>query len=1111
MRIEAQASATRPDMSVLLSASAGSGKTHVLVGRMLHLLAAGVPPEDVSASTFTEKAAANMKDRLYGLLLGAVREGQAVDALLELLPSDLPYPLVKSPEDILSELTARPESPAMGTIHSQCLNILRQFPLEAGLTPGFGVMDESEFPVRRADAVDECMDRVVSAGLLDEYRILADAGITARQVRGLIKDALGRRAHLTKTATDRGGFGDMAVRLVAESADAGGLDAQLASVREQAARLAGFLTDNRAPLEANLKLFEAYAAAVDALSEATEVAGFVDAFGKAKPFFYTAEMSYKKGSPMTLAASKAIVKSGDGSLKGKAVDAAASAFKAEHDGYYDALREAVDALAASIDGKVAGRVLAAFYRLYALAEDVYSRANRQAGLVDFDDLEIHAYMLLAGPDSVKVQERFETKVRHHLVDEFQDTGEIQWGIIRRLTGEVFAGQGMEGLAASTLFAVGDEKQSIYRFRMANHDLMNRLRDNMESNIEAGRCAFPELTHNFRSAPEVLRVVDDTFSRLFGGYAASATVRVDARGSVKLNVVGRDEEPAALADSITSARGIPVWDSKTRGFRPAGYGDMAVLLRTRSRLGAYEDALRASGVPFKVVGGVGFFLQPEVRALTGLLNYMDDPADLLSLAGALKSPLFRLSDGVLEPLFGADDPLEKLAEISPDAHRLVAGWRAMVGVCPVGRLVEEIIEEAAAHFSFGVEGGAPALMNVEKLAGLAREYDRRGGGGGGLSGFTRWVREYRENTDLPTADVELPGMEEFVSVMTVHAAKGLEFPVVFIPGMDRKPRNNSGGFIAGMGEAPENAISTRALLGDNPAYGRLKETESEEEAGEGRRLLYVAMTRAMDHLFMYTGGKPGKEGGWKPAKGSWSDSLVEAAPASLFGVAGLPGDLSAAYRYPAEPPVYEHAAPAADAPAASRTSLPDAPFGPLKAGSGLSFISPSALAHPLPDTREAVRPYPATLRGSVIHAAIESFGRTGGYDVAATAARTPGFATLTREHGAALVADVTSVMEGLMADGQIREILSPGDGKHFELPLMLMRGYELVQGYADLVAVDGDRAVVYDFKSGLTGIPDAEISAAYAPQLDAYAHAVAGAFGVSTVDVRILLVDGIRLL
>jgi len=918
--------------------------------------------------------------------------------------------------------------------------------------------------------------------------------------------AFDKRPHIMKLAVDAGG----PERLMDIMRGSLNPDGHLATVNDfisggELQRLSGDLY-GRIPEGAPLK--NGYRSAVMALSAFEDLDGFKIAFERIKEFLFTKDGAARKHSPLSKEAARTAAVTADPSLKGKAKDEAAKALKEEHDTAYEKLRETVGKLARVADQADGARALLALLGLFFGAEKEYAAASRSDGLVDFDDLEICAYRLIMRPQYTGLMSLLEHRGSHFLVDEFQDTGELQWGIISRLASEAFSGSGAQGTASPTVFAVGDVKQSIYRFRMANRRLMDRLRMRMRDTIEPSGRDFPELDHNFRCAPEILRVVDETFSALLPGeYRPALGHRGNARGSVTLRLEPHASEPEALAEAVESALGLPVWDNDAYGTRPANYGDMSVLLRSRARLGSYEDTLRSRGIPFKVVGGVGFFRQPEVRAVIGLLGFIDDPSDPLRLAVALKSPLFGLSDKELEPLYGPAAPMDALAGISPAAFRLVSGWRSLAGVSPPGKVVARIIEETAAAFVFGLAYGPSALLNIEMLASTAAEFDRRGGVG--VAEFIEWVRAYREGPDIAGADVELPEYSEYVSVMTVHAAKGLEFPVVFLPGTDFVPRSAPGGFIAGTLEPGDMGVYTDSLMGDNPIYKKLKEQEKEETLDEAKRLMYVAMTRAMDHLCILAGCRPGRDGLYQPRKGSWAWLLTEAAPRSILPTTGDGMEFPASHHYPAVPLTGTRTFPV-EARTLGRfmDATPDPEMlAPLHPSTGLRFVSPSSLASSCALAPYATAPYPAALRGAAIHRAIEVYGRTGDLDAYGACASRQGFAAIGPEAAAALVADVERTVSRFLENDIVKKLFSPSEGRHFELPLMLIRGGEVVYGSADLVVVEDEAATVYDFKSGLAGLQEDKVAACYEPQLLAYSDAVKEAFGMRDVSSYIVLVEG----
>ena len=312
MRVEGQAAAARPDVSALLTASAGSGKTRALIARVLHLLAAGASPDEIAAITFTEKAAAQMKEKLHGFLAQAAWEGTPLAGALGIEAGDMPYPLVKSAEEIFSELM-RPDSLRMSTIHAFCLGLLRRSPLEAGLPAQFFVMDDSDAPIRREAAVEACFSALHDEGATGDLDTLAAAGINLRGLKTLLIAALSTRGQLSRLETDLGGLGAL-VRETADTAD-GWLEKNGGELGELSARMAALIGE--------YGFFEEdVEAAFTKLARPGVPDEFTDAFLALKPHFYNRKGELRK-SPLT---------------KGKAVELAgksgAAKLMEEHDRLY---------------------------------------------------------------------------------------------------------------------------------------------------------------------------------------------------------------------------------------------------------------------------------------------------------------------------------------------------------------------------------------------------------------------------------------------------------------------------------------------------------------------------------------------------------------------------------------------------------------------------------------------------------------------------------------------------------------------------------------------------------------------------------------------------------
>ncbi|HEX9859759.1 MAG TPA: 3'-5' exonuclease, partial [Nitrospirota bacterium] len=540
----------------------------------------------------------------------------------------------------------------------------------------------------------------------------------------------------------------------------------------------------------------------------------------------------------------------------------------------------------------AGQEAASLLRLYLRSEEKYQDSKLREGLLDFDDLEIYAYHLLKSQESPDILYWLDRKVLHFLVDEFQDTSDIQWAVLNKLTEEIFSGQGADKRMPPTLFVVGDEKQSIYRFREANYRLIEQIRNKMERNLPADAREILTLDANFRSTPEVIETVNSVFAGLWEErYQRSETDRKDHSGQARLIEIfpaSSEEKSSGPAEAEVLARSIKSLvgdgtmvyekspDSRVPGDgggwteRKAGYHDCAVLIQSRTRLKEYEAALQSEGVPYRVVGGIGFYEEDEIQAVMNLLFFLWNRDDKLSLVAGLKSPLFGLTDQNIIDLMRRDgDLIEGLKIHRPGVWKLLRAWMNIAGLAPLANLIHVMVNDTGAYIRFG-RRNPQAIFNIDKLLDTAREFDRRGYTT--LQDFVEWVKNIRRTEQREAAaDMNLPGFQGAVNIMTVHKSKGLEYPVVFLPGMNQYPRSLSFGPEALIEETDgvrRMAIKNR----DNPVYEDLwrgDNGEQEELTREHQRLFYVAMTRARDHLVML--GTLGK--GKTPIKqNTWLDYL-----------------------------------------------------------------------------------------------------------------------------------------------------------------------------------------------------------------------------------------------
>jgi ATP-dependent helicase/nuclease subunit A len=518
-------------------------------------------------------------------------------------------------------------------------------------------------------------------------------------------------------------------------------------------------------------------------------------------------------------------------------------------------------------------------RLFAQAVEVYEHDKRERQALDFDDLEVRALRLLT--DHPAVARRWQEEVRAILVDEYQDTNQRQRDLIARLN------------AGGRLFIVGDAKQSIYRFRGANVAVFQRERERIAR--ESGQVF--ELSISYRAHRDLIVLLNATLKPVLGderdvqhGVEPFAELRParerPARGfeppHVELHLAAGAKAGGAAecAARALAARLVAlVEDGQCRVHaheRPLGYGDVAVLCRSSNSFGVYEDAFNAAGVPYVTVAGRGFYARPEVRDVLNALQAIADPTDDLALAGLLRSPAFAFTDEALYRLSAYRDArrrgaalwdvLEE-APLPPAAARAratIAELHALAGRRSVADLLKEFFDRTHILAALRRAGDRRAARNLTKL--LADAHAARIPAVGEFLAYLGAVRETGAREGEARATVE-----GAVQLMTIHAAKGLEFPVVVIGDAGYNPPNRPDLLIdADLGVlVPLTRDKLKpALYQAGAAHAKLAE-EAEE-----RRLLYVAATRAQEKLIISgTASITTKKSNWSPR--GWLKQLADA--------------------------------------------------------------------------------------------------------------------------------------------------------------------------------------------------------------------------------------------
>ncbi|MBN2654514.1 MAG: UvrD-helicase domain-containing protein [Nitrospirae bacterium] len=525
--------------------------------------------------------------------------------------------------------------------------------------------------------------------------------------------------------------------------------------------------------------------------------------------------------------------------------------------------------------------------IYIRCLDQYTAKKRAKRLLDFNDLELIAYdAISSSPEWHNILFSFDEHTDHMLVDEFQDTSTLQWKIIDKLTEEWRSGLGAKRSSGQepTIFLVGDDKQSIYSFRGADVEIFRNTRKRLDEWL-GSRYSYIEIKENFRSLPAVVNFVNDFFSRymsndIFGGGYRNFEPTRTGEGHVELIMINssansrenRKLEAQELARRIIELHGAPQSNSKKYT-----YGDMAVLFRKRTHLALFEEAFKQAGVPFVVLKGIGFYSTPEVNLMNSLVFFLIDPSDDYSLFNLLRSKIFNIgykdlksfldearSSSVSMPLFdhmqtlfGSRKPSQpqqiKLwndnEKVFLTAYNQLTRWLEILEGNRISLALEQLLADSGAwrHLS-----DRQRYLNVRKFIRVVEEMESRG--------FSR--AEIKDNlivaddrTDEPKANVNAEGMDA-VRIMTIHAAKGLQFPVVFLPCLDEKsaPKSQTINIFE------QNGRVTIDDGGEDGSSEEIKKMIKARAAEEDKRLFYVAATRAMDRLYMsgVSGNKPSEK-------------------------------------------------------------------------------------------------------------------------------------------------------------------------------------------------------------------------------------------------------------
>ena len=1090
--------AAEPQRNATVHASAGTGKTWLLVTRILRLLMSGARPDSILAVTFTRKAAAEMQqrvtERLHELMCANDEELDNKLDMCGITPDDASRSRARQlyEENLFASYSLRAT-----TFHAFCQELLQRFPLEAGVSPGFELIEAT------GQLEQQAWDALINESSNREHPVNKALDILIEGCGGLPNTSTALRSFLSHRSDWWAWCQDQPDALE----HAGQQLEALLAIDLDTEPLGDFPSDiQRAQLKhfadissRNKNKYDLEGAALihTALEQSLAGKALYEAIRLA---FFT-----KSGTPRSRKENE--------TQRKRLGDVDQQKYLELHEVYCSLFADMADTLARYNTYHNTLAWLATGTRLLAH----YQRIKREQRLLDFSDLEWKACELLNRDQHASwVQYKLDSRIDHLLVDEFQDTNPTQWRLLLPLLEELAAGNDDR---ARSVFLVGDKKQSIYSFRRANPALLGEASDWLRDNLQAS--SFP-LDASRRSAQAVIDCVNAVFDReplrqRLDGFNTHTTHHPDLYGHVELLPLSTDPEetqaltgepglrnplhqPRAVQEDRRYAREAGHLAAKIQALvsehtavtkddtsRPLGYGDIIILLRQRTHVSAYEQALRDAHIPYLSDSKGALLDNLEIRDLECLLNVLISPYDNLALAQVLRSPVFGIDSEQLQPLVTAEGATwyERLARLSAeqpfaDIYPQLERWRALAGHVPVHDLLDRIFHEAdivqryRAAFPSALQPRVAASLT--RFIELALEVDN-----GRYPSLPRFLdqlnRLRRSDTDQPDESTPVDEDSQRVRIMTIHGAKGLEAPVVFLA--DSATTSNSRSAYNALVDWPGEADRpTHFLLtGKKGTLDRVSTDLLDRQARVAQReeanLLYVALTRARQYLFISGSAKQ------QAGADSWYGMISAALADWNLNGSGNPCHTTGTQAVASRPPQ------------TSTTSGSPNPrlSTPLQLVSRQRLIAPSRV---MPSTALEQGDADGRERGTAIHFMLEQL----------TTARVPCSKQMPAAIANGLQRATTDPQlqawwqEAIdtFQDETLAELFNSSDYEraYSEVAIQYQAGDRLVYGVIDRLVINADSALVVDYKTHQWASAETlpQLTDEYREQLRHYADGVA---------------------
>ncbi len=1083
----AQITAARPDISTWLSANAGSGKTRVLTDRVARLLLTGVEPQHILCLTYTKAAASEMQNRLFKRLgEWAMMEDDALRAGLRDLGvlHDVAADELKRARTLFAQAIETPGGLKIQTIHSFCAALLRRFPLEARVSPQFKEIEDRAAELLRAEILDtmaEGPEETLVADLARHY--------TGEDFGSLTQSITGQR----ELFTDAAHAGDLnAVFGLPTGFDVNDLPRDVMDVA-----VARWMPDA-------IGVFAVQkAVTMTRLADGLRVIDFNNPtladLEKLKALLLTQKMELRKSFPTKDAKAEL------GPMLSPFEDLAQRTFEAH-------------------DLQMCARNVArtgALHRFATRFIALYEAEKQKRGWLDFDDLILRARALLNDPKvAAWVLYRIDGGIDHILVDEAQDTSPRQWDVIEKLTDEFSSGAGAREVEDRTLFVVGDKKQSIYSFQGADPREFDLKRESFREKLEGAQLKFQNqsLDYSFRSSAAILGTVDQTFNtdpeprmderlnhlpfkEMLPGRVdlwplvepnkddkeePDWTDPVDRKSAQHHTVILADQIAAQIKYLIDGEHFIPdEGPGRSTIRRRIRAGDFLILVQGRT--GLFSEIIRAckaAALPIAGADRLKVGAELAVRDIGALLSFLATPDDSLSLAIALRSPLFGWDEQALFTL--AHERTEKQlwqslrsqTERYPETLTMLRDLRGQIDFLRPYDLIERILTRHEGRRHLLARLGAEAEDGIDALLAQALAYEQTSIPS--LTGFLEWMQ-----ADDLEIKRQIDSASDQIRVMSVHGAKGLEAPIVILPDTGLRAERVRDDIITldGVPIWKPNAADAPAMV-----TARLEELKT-AQAQERLRLLYVAMTRAEKWLIVAAAGKlSAQQTDWyqmiEGAMGHLNAVPFVDGPASGLRHQAHDWDAPEIHDIPRQTlkthildTVFEHPAPA---PSPRHETLTPSKMEGAKALAGEAGLD-----------EEEAKAY-----GSLVHLLLEHLAALDPSEHTAAAEQ------LTRSADPIRATQAVAEAQAVLSNAALAPVFAPD--ALAEVAVTAALGAQRLYGIIDRLIVTPDRILAVDFKTNRT-VPDTADACpeGLLRQMGAYAHALGAIYPDRKIETAIL--------